>query len=80
MTLLRRVFLSRVGPDVGAAAVVQPVMTGVGVFAFLAGVLYLPTLGPTRVETFLFLILLALLALTCHAVGQLAAIAERLDR
>lgn len=80
MSLLRRLFLSRVGPELCGAAVVQPVMTGVGVFTFLAGVLYLPTLGPTRVEMFLLLLALATVALLCTAVGQLAAVLERLDR
>jgi len=78
MARLRRFFLGRVGPDLLSAAVVQPVMTAVGVFTFLAGVLYLPSLGPTRVEMVAVLLLLAAVALLCHAVGQLAAIAERL--
>lgn len=80
MTLFRRLFSSRVGPDLFGAAVIQPVMTGVGVFTFLAGVLYLPALAPSRVETILALLLLAAVALLCHAVGQLAAILERLER
>ena len=80
MAFLRRLFLTRVGPDLTGAAVIQPVMTGVGVFTFLAGVLYLPSLGPTRVEMIMILLLLAAVALLCHAVGQLAVIVERLDR
>ena len=80
MALLRRLFLSRVGPDVSAAAVIQPVMTGVGVFTFVAGVLFLPSLVPTRVEMIFALLLLAIVAMLCHAVGQLAVIVERLDR
>ena len=47
--------------------------------AFLAGALYLPSLGPTRVEMILVLLLLAAVALLCTAVGQLAAVLERLD-
>jgi hypothetical protein len=79
MALLRRLFTARVGPALAGAAVLQPVMTTVGVFTFLAGVLYLPALGPTRVEMIALLLLLAAVALLCHAVGQLAAILERLE-
>lgn len=78
--LLRRLFLGRRGPALHGAAVLQPVMTGVGVFTFLAGVFYLPVLAPTRVETVSLLLLLAAVALLCHAVGQLAAILERLNQ
>jgi hypothetical protein len=80
MSLLRRLFTTRVGPDLGRAAVIQPVMTTVGVVTFLAGALYLPALGPTRVEMIALLLLLAAVALLCTAVGQLAAVLERLDR
>jgi hypothetical protein len=80
MTLLRRLFLTRVGPNLFGASVLQSVLTTVGVFTFLAGVLYLPYLGPTRVEMILALLLLAAVALLCHVVGQLAVIAERLER
>jgi hypothetical protein len=80
MTLLRRLFLTRVGPDRMGASVVQSALTAVGVFTFLAGVLYLPSLGPTRVEMILALLLLAGFALLCHAVGQLAVIVEHLQR
>lgn len=80
MTALRRVFASKVGPDRVGAAVVQPVLTGVWVFTFLAGALYLPTLGPTRLEFIFGLLLLAGMALGCTAVGQLATIQERLER
>ena len=78
MGFLRRLFTSRVGPDLCGAVVIQPVMTAVGVFTFLAGALYLPSLGPTRVEMIVILLLLALVALLCTAVGQLTAILERL--
>jgi hypothetical protein len=78
--MLRRLFLTRVGPNLFGASVIEAVLTTVGVFTFLAGVLYLPSLGPTRVETILALLLLAAVALLCHAVGQLAVIAERLER
>ncbi|HYV39988.1 MAG TPA: hypothetical protein VE988_30160 [Gemmataceae bacterium] len=61
------------------AAIIQPVMTSVGVFTFLAGVLYLPALAPSRVEMIGLLLLLAAVALLCHAVGLLTAILERLD-
>jgi hypothetical protein len=80
MTLLRRLFTARVGPDLGSAAVIQPVMTSVGVITFLAGALYLPSLGPTRVEMIVMLLLLAAVALLCTSVGQLTAIQERLGR
>jgi hypothetical protein len=80
MTLLRRLFLTRVSPNLFGASVIQPVLTGVGVFTFLAGVLYLPYLGPTRVEMILAMLLLAAVALLCHGVGQLAVIVERLER
>jgi hypothetical protein len=79
MTLLRRLFFARMGPEVTSAAILQPVLTGVGVVTFLAGVLYLPSLEPTRVEMFLLLLLLAAVALLCTAVGQLAVISERLQ-
>jgi hypothetical protein len=55
-------------------------MTIVGVFTFLAGALYLPSLAPTRVEMIIVLLLLAAVALLCTAVGQLTAILERLNR
>jgi hypothetical protein len=79
MAMLRRLFLTRVGPDVFGASVVQPTLTAVGVFTFLAGALYLPSLGPTRVELILALLLLAVFALLCTAVGQLAVVIERLE-
>jgi hypothetical protein len=78
MAFLRRLLTARVGPELCAASVIQPVMTIVGVFTFLAGALYLPTLGPTRVEMIMLLLLLAAVALLCAAVGQLAAVLERL--
>jgi hypothetical protein len=80
MTRFRRLFLARVGPNLFGASVVQPVLTAVGVFTFLAGALYLPALGPSRVELVLVLLLLAAVALLCTAVGQLAVVIERLDR
>src|SRR4051812_26438754 len=76
----RRLLSARIGPELSAASVIQPVMTGVGVFTFLAGALYMPTLAPTRVEMILMMLLLATAAMLCHAVGQLAVIAERLER
>lgn len=79
MTAMRRLFTARVGPDLTHAAVLQPTLTAVGVFTFLAGALYLPTLGPTRVEMILTLLLLAAVALLCTAVGQLTAVLEKLD-
>ena len=80
MGYVRRLFLGRVGPELTSGSVLQPVMTAVGVFTFIAGVLYLPTLAPTRVEMIGLLLLLASVALLCHAVGQLAVIVERLQR
>jgi hypothetical protein len=79
MAAIRRVFAARIGPNLFGASVVQPVLTAVGVFTFLVGALYLPALGPTRVELVLALLLLAAVALLCTAVGQLAAILERLE-
>jgi drug/metabolite transporter (DMT)-like permease len=79
MTLLRRLFLTRMGPDVFGASVIQSVLAIVGVFTFVAGTMYLPFLGPTRMEMILALLLLAVVALLCTAVGQLAVVIERLD-
>ncbi len=67
------------GPDVFGAAFIQMVLTSVGVFTFLAGALYLPSLHPTRLEMIVVLLLLAAVALLCTAVGQLAIVIERLD-
>ena len=75
MTWLRRLLLTHLFGE----SVIQWVLTSVGVFTFLAGVLYLPFLGPSRVEMILALLLLAAVALLCHVVGQLALIADRLD-
>jgi hypothetical protein len=80
MTLLRRLFLTPLAPRLSGASVIAPVLTAVGVFTFLAGVLYLPSLEPTRVEMILALLLLAAVALLCTAVGQLAVVIERLGR
>lgn len=80
MNLIRRLLFTRVGPHIGAAAILQPVLTGVGFFTFLAGVLYLPALSPTRMESILALLLLATVALLCTAVGQLAVIIEWLEK
>jgi len=80
MTFLRRLFLGRIGPTISSASVIQLILTGVGVFSFLAGVLYMPTLAPTRVEMFLLLLLLAIFALLCTAVGQLAVLTERRNK
>ena len=79
MTAIRRLLSARVGPNLFGAAVLQPVLTAVGVVTFLAGALYLPTLAPTRVEMILLLLALAAVALLCTAVGQLAVVIERLD-
>jgi hypothetical protein len=80
VNFLSRLFRARVGPDLASASVIQPVLTAVGVVTFLAGTLYLPTLAPTRVEMITILLLLAAVALLCTAVGQLAAVLERLER
>ncbi len=80
MGFIRRLFLSRVGPELTGGSVMQHVMTAVGVFTFIAGVLYLPSLTPTRVEMIAILLMLASVALLCHAVGQLAVIVERLQQ
>jgi hypothetical protein len=60
-------------------SVLPGVLTAVGVFTFLAGVLYLPSLAPTRMEMILALLLLAAVAMLCHLVGQVAVLIERLD-
>jgi hypothetical protein len=78
MTLLRLLHLTQVGPKVFGSSVIQPVLTAVGVFTFLAGLVYLPSLGPTRVEMIVVLLLLATFALLCTAVGQLVVVIERL--
>jgi hypothetical protein len=80
MTILRRLFATPVGPDLFGAAVIQTVMTTIGVFTFLAGAIYLPSLGPTRVEMIVVLLLLAAVALLCTAVGQLTVVLEWLER
>ncbi|HZZ80053.1 MAG TPA: hypothetical protein VFE62_16185 [Gemmataceae bacterium] len=74
MRVLRRLFLTRLFGE----SVVPGVLTAVGVFTFLAGVFYLPSLNPTRMEMMLALLLLAIFAMLCHAVGQLAVLIERL--
>lgn len=79
MSAIRRILSARFGTSTPAAAVIQAVMTVVGMFTFIAGVLYLPTLAPTRVEAILLLLGLAAVALLCTAVGQLAVVIERLD-
>jgi hypothetical protein len=76
MSVLRRVLLTHLFGE----SVIQAVLTAVGVFTFLAGILYLPSLGPTRMEAFIFMLLLAVFALLCATFGQLAVVAERLDR
>src|SRR5262245_35230926 len=79
MALLRRLLFTRVGPNLSAAAVIQPALAVVGVFTFVAGGLYLPSPRPTVVEAVMILLLLAAVALLCTAVGQLSAVLERLD-
>jgi hypothetical protein len=80
MTTLRRLFLTPLAPHLSGASVISAVLTTVGVFTFLAGVLYLPRLEPTRVEMIQVLLLLACFALLCTAVGQLVVVIERLGR
>ena len=80
MSALRRLLAKPVGPELFGAAVVRAVMTVIGVGTFLAGALYLPTLGPTRVEMILALLLLAVFAVGCATFGQLVVLVERLER
>jgi hypothetical protein len=80
MKLLRRLFVTRIVPTEFEASLIQVVLTIVGVFVFLAGVLYLPSLNPTRLQMILALLLLAAVALLCTAVGQLTVALERLGR
>ena len=75
MKLLRRVFFTHLFGE----SVIQVVLTAVGVFTFVAGILYLPSLGPTRMEAFIFMLLLAVFALLCATFGQIVVMAERLD-
>jgi hypothetical protein len=77
---LPRLFLTRIVPTQLEASLIQVALTIVGVFVFLAGVLYLPSLNPTRVQMILALLLLAAVALLCTAVGQLTIVLERLGR
>jgi hypothetical protein len=79
MTLLRRILIARFGSEISVAAVIQAVMVAVGMFTFFAGVLYMPSLAPNRVEMIMILLLLTAVALLCTAVGQLAVVAERLE-
>jgi hypothetical protein len=74
MNLLRRVFFARLFGE----SVIQGVFTAVGVVTFLAGIFYLPSLGPTRMEAFIFMLLLAVFAILCATFGQLIVLAERL--
>jgi hypothetical protein len=80
MTLLPRLFLAPLASHLSGTTVISAVLTAVGVFTFLAGVLYLPRLEPTRVEMILALLLLASFALVCTAVGQLAVVIDRQGR
>lgn len=79
MSGIRRLLRTRLGSNLRISTVIQSVLTGTGVFTFIAGVLYLPTLGPTQVEAILGLMLLAILALACTAVGQLTRVVELLE-
>ena len=79
MTLLHRVLFSRVAPNLFAASVVQPLLTAIGVFTFLAGALYLPSLEPTRMQLIMGFLLLGVFALLCTSVGLLAKIVARLE-
>jgi hypothetical protein len=80
MNIVRRLLMTRIGTKATAASIIQAALTATGVFTFIAGTLYLPALSPTRVEMFLVLLMLAAVALLCTAVGQLAAIGEKLNR
>jgi hypothetical protein len=68
-----------IGKTTGAK-ILQAALTAVGVFTFIAGTLYLPSLSPTRIEAIIVLLLLGIMALACTAVGQLAVIVESLRR
>jgi amino acid permease len=74
-TLLRRFFLTHL---VGQS-VIPAVFTAIGVFTFVAGILYLPSLAPTRIESFLFMLLLAVFAVLCATFAQLVVVAKRLE-
>ncbi len=78
MSAIWRLFTRPVGSSSFGAALIQSALTVVGVFTFLAGALYLPSLGPTRIEAIFALLLLGIFALLCTAVGQLTVILERL--
>jgi hypothetical protein len=78
MSAIWRLFTRPVVSRSFGASALQGVLTSVGVFTFLAGAFYLPSLGPTRIEAIFALLLLGIFALMCTAVGQLTVILERL--
>ena len=80
MTLIRRILRTRVAPNLSGAAVLQAVLTGVGVFTFLFGTFGLQYLGPTRIEAILALLLLGVFAMTAAGLGHLVVIADLLER
>lgn len=80
MSRVRALLTTAVLPTGAEPYLVRGVLTGVGVVAFLLGVLFLPALAPTRVELFILLLLLAVFALGCAAVGQLAVVVHLLEK
>lgn len=80
MCAVRRLLTARIESKYSSASVLQAVLTTVGVITFVAGVLYLPTLGPSRVEAILAYLLLATVTLGCTAVGQLGVVIEKLEK
>ncbi len=78
MSRVRQLLLTPVRPGLTPAAVVSRVMTAAGVFTFVAGTLYLPSLNPTQIEAIVVLLLLGILAVSCAAFGQLAILVERI--
>jgi hypothetical protein len=79
VTLLGRLFASRIVTSLFGGSVVRPLLTAIGLFTFLAGGFYLLTLEPTRMQLIMGILLLAVFALLCTAVGQLATAIDRLD-
>lgn len=80
MSRLRALLATAVVPDRSVPHVIRGVLTGVGVFTFLFGVLGLQVLAPTRVEMVLALLLLATFAVASAGLGQLVVVADLLER
>lgn len=76
---IRALFATTVLPARSEPHLIRGVLTCVGVFTFLFGVLGMPFLAPTRVESIILLLLLAAVALLCATLGQAVVIAAHLE-